>query len=199
VPAEVILRVLQHLWVTLQSMNVPMAVMGGIAVSTWKHVRATRDVDLLIGVRASDVDLMMQRLSEAGFRPKHSPAILNLGELHLVQLLYEPPDAYVDVQVDLLLAESDYHMQALGRRVPVQLPDLDIEVSVLACEDLILHKLLAGRIIDRADVAALLRANRAALDMPYLLPWAKNLNLEADLTSVWEEAFPGETPPPITP
>jgi hypothetical protein len=34
----------------------------------------------------------------------------------------------------------------------------------LACEDLIINKLLAGRAIDLADAAALIRANANALD-----------------------------------
>jgi hypothetical protein len=42
---------------------------------------------------------------------------------------------------------------------------LDIELDVLTCEDLIVHKLLAGRLVDRADAATLLRVNRADLDI----------------------------------
>ena len=38
--AELVLRVLQKLWTTLEPLRLPMAVMGGIAVSLWKHVRA---------------------------------------------------------------------------------------------------------------------------------------------------------------
>jgi hypothetical protein len=92
-------------------------------------------------------------------------------------------------------AESEYHGKALERRVPLRLPDLDVQVAVLTCEDLILHKLLAGRIIDRADAAALLRANRESLDLPYLLGWASQLNLASQLGEVWKEALPGERLP----
>ena len=53
-PANVVLR-LKHVWATLGELNVPLAVMGGIAVPAWKYARATRDVDLLVGVEAADV------------------------------------------------------------------------------------------------------------------------------------------------
>jgi hypothetical protein len=72
---------------------------------------------------------------------------------------------------------------------------LDLDLYVLACEDLILHKLLAGRLLDRVDAAMLLRANRTELDLEYLLAWTTTLSLRAELAQVWEEAFPGEAMP----
>ncbi len=95
----------------------------------------------------------------------------------------------MSVAVDLLLVHTDYHREALMRRLKVQLPELSRPVYVLACEDLILHKLSAGRIIDLADVAVLLRANRDTLDLPYLTRWAMELEVTADLVRVWKEAF----------
>ncbi len=60
-----------------------------------------------------------------------------------------------------------------------------------------MHKLLAGRLIDLADAATLLRTNRATLDLPYLLGCAAALSLEAGFTQIWKEAFPGEAIPSI--
>jgi hypothetical protein len=53
----------------------------------------------------------------------------------------------------------------------------------------------AGRLIDRADAAALLRSNRATLDLPYLLKWVKQFNLDTEWTQTWMEAIPGESVP----
>src|SRR5262245_571059 len=99
-----------------------MAVMGGIAVSFWKSVRATRDVELLIAVPETGLDPVLEALADAGFRAKWEPPVPKLGPLRIVQLLFEPPGASLEVQVDLLLADSDYHRTALRRRVPVRLP-----------------------------------------------------------------------------
>jgi hypothetical protein len=190
---EVILA-LKHVWTALESLNVPMAVMGGVALSAWKHPRATQDVDLLIGLEDKDHDFILQKLAAARFRVKRQPPILTLGRLRIVQLLYEPPGTFLDLQIDLLLADCEYQKEALGRRILVHLPDLDIPIAVLSCEDLILHKVLAGRIVDRADAAKLLRVNRVSLDVDYLRHWSKKLNLSKDLREIWEEAFPGESP-----
>ena len=193
--AELVLRVLQQVWAVLTPLQVPAAVMGGIAVSLWKHVRATQDVDLLVGVSLADEPGLVRALEAAGFRPKRQPPVIPLGDYRLLQLLYEPPGSHIDVQVDLLLVSSDYHRQALTRSVPAPLPALGITVSVLACEDLVLQKLLAGRVLDRADVGALLRANAAALDRPYLAEWARRLGVFPDLTDIWAEALPSEALP----
>jgi hypothetical protein len=190
--ADEVVRALKHVWVTLESLKLPMAVMGGIALSAWKHPRATQDVDILIGLEEQDEESVLQRLVAANIRAKRQPPIVTLGRLRMVQLLYEPPGTYLDLQIDLLLADCDYQKEALKRRHRVQLPGLDVAVAVLSCEDLILHKLLAARILDRADAAMLLRANRATLELRYLAHWSRILGLTKELAEVWDEAFPGE-------
>jgi len=51
---------------------------------------------------------------------------------------------------------------------------------------------LAGRVIDRADAAMLLRENRDTVDLDYLLGWGERLDLATDLAEIWREAFPAE-------
>jgi hypothetical protein len=128
VAAEVVLKALKHVWVSLEPMQAPMAVMGGLALAAWRHVRVTRDVDLLIGVSDGDVEPLLSPLSSARLRPKHQPPLISVGSLQILQLLYEPPGAYLDLQVDLLLAQSDYHRRALARRTPTRRAALDFDI-----------------------------------------------------------------------
>lgn len=99
----------------------------------------------------------------------------------------------MDLQIDLLLAECSYQLQALTRRVPQQLAGSPM--YVLACEDLILHKLLAGRIIDRVDCSSLIRLQRDHLDWTYLRTWSATLAVGNGLSEAWHEAFPGDELP----
>jgi hypothetical protein len=66
----------------------------------------------------------------------------------------------------------------------------------LSCEDILILKMTAGRIIDRADAAALLRLNRVGLNLAYLTRWVTQLNLGAEWNEIWSEAFPGEPSAP---
>jgi len=192
--ASAVTDALNHVWAALEPLKLPMALMGGLAAAVWKHPRNTRDVDLLVDVRDLSPDKLVEAMKRAGMRSKREPPMLSVGDQRIIQLLYQPPGTFLDIQIDVLLADSAYQKEAIKRAAPAKL-DEEIEIAVLSCEDLIIHKLLAGRIVDRADVAALLRANRAILDRAYLNGWLAQLSLRADFETIWQETFPSETLP----
>jgi hypothetical protein len=195
--AKVVLAALRHVWATLEPTGCPRALMGGLSLSFWRHVRSTQDVDLLIDLSPVGIEGILEVLQQAGIRTKRQPPVVDLGSVRIIQLLYEPKEAVLDIQIDLLLAESAFHREALARRVAARLSDADLDLFTLSCEDLLILKMTAGRIIDRADAAALLRLNRAGLDVPYLQKWVTQLNLRAEWTEVWSEAVPDESIPEI--
>jgi hypothetical protein len=195
-PGEGILITLRHTWQTLEPLNLPMAVIGGVALSAWNHVRYTRDADLLIGVDESRLEELYAAVGKAGFWPRHSPPVIQIDDQKLMQLKFTPPGRPSPFQVDLLFAGSEYQKTALARRATKRIPGLDHPVQVLRPEDLILFKLLAGRVIDRADAAMLLRENRPEIDMVYLGDWIRRLSLIDELAEIWREAFPDEPAPP---
>lgn len=194
-PGELLLKALEKTWHALTPLNLPMAVMGGIAVSIYDHARSTRDVDILIQMESRDTDQVMDVLFQAGIKPRRMPPLLHLDQQWILFLYYQPPGAFYEVKIDLLYADNEYQKQALARRELVPLPHTGTQVYILSCEDLIIHKLQAGRIIDRADCAALLRGNRATMDMTYLKTWLDQFELKSAWQEIWDEAFPGEASP----
>jgi len=192
---EAVRAVLNHVWSALAPLGHPCAVMGGLALAVWNHPRATRDVDLLIGIEPLAFHAVVEQLRAHGCRPRTNPPLNALGPSHFAQFLYTPPDEFYDVQFDLWLAESDLQKAALARRQTFSFPGADLPVDVLKSDDLILFKLVAARAIDRADAAMLLRENRDAIDFEYLIQWIMKLNLRPEFTQIWEEAFPGENCP----
>jgi hypothetical protein len=169
--------------------------MGGLALSFWERFRNTHDVDVLLGVDHEHVGAVLESLGRAGILPKKQPPVLDLGSVRIVQLLYQPPSLFMAVRIDLLLAESDFHREALARRVPAKLEGLDIEVYTVSCEDLVILKLTAGRVIDRADASELLRLNHDRLDFVHLSKWLHQLNLGVEFAEIWREAFPDKPLP----
>lgn len=77
--ANLVLQSLKHVWVTLDPLGFPLALMGGLALALWKHVRVTRDVDLLVGIESNQLDAILQELKCAGCRPKHHPPLVGIG------------------------------------------------------------------------------------------------------------------------
>ena len=74
-------------------------------------------------------------------------------------------------------------------------PAANLDVRVVSCEDLILLKLQADRLLDHADVVRLLQYNRARLDFAFLEQWLKALQLHKEWLRCWSEAFPDEPAP----
>lgn len=192
---QAVIKSLVHVWKTLESLDLEMAIMGGIAVSAWKHVRATRDVDLLIALDDSEFEPVNRALMSARVQPKLGRSGIALGPLHLHQFLFQPPGELAEVQIDLLVGASNRIRAMLARRVPLHLAAADLDVAVLSCEDLIVFKLLAGRIIDRVDVAELLRQNADSLDREYLAECSREFPIGPQLNEIWIEALPGVPPP----
>lgn len=187
-----VVETLIHTWQALAPLREPMAVMGGLALAAWRHARSTQDVDLLLGASSTPVDELVVTLEKSDVLLKASATPRSIGSIRVLQFLYEPPNSLMPVQVDLLLGELEYHQAALQRRVTFELGNPRVAIEFLSCEDLVLHKLIAGRMIDLADAAALLRANKGELDLAYLLQWASNVNVRPELQRVWQEANPGE-------
>jgi hypothetical protein len=192
---ELVLRTLKHVWSTLEPLHLPMALTGGLALSVWKHVRATRDVDLVIDLGTTEADTVLSLLLAAGLHVRRFPPVRPLAPFRLIQLSYSPPGSFVDVDVDLLISDADYPREALARRIAGRLPEWDFDLSVLQCEDVILHKLISSRLIDRVDVATLLRLNRPSLNLGYLLSHVGSLKLTGEFGEAWREAFPDEQVP----
>lgn len=194
VAAAAIIDTLRHLWCTIDQQKIPAAVVGGLALASWKHPRATRDVDVMVSLTDDQLERLVAALVNTGFRVKSEGAPIKLQHTDIVQLAYEPPDAFVDVPVDLLVVKSAYARQALQRSVTVTAESLGFEFRVLACEDLIINKLLAGRAIDLADAAALIRANANALDQQYLKDKVHQLGLTEPFGKTWADAGADERP-----
>jgi len=182
------LETLATLWSVLQREKIEAALAGGLALATWKHPRTTRDVDVLIAIELEDIQTLKQTLANANFRSKDGPTI-DFEQTQLVQFTFEPSSISIDVQVDLLVAKSQFASDAIGRSVHLNAEALGFDIRVLSCEDLILFKLLAGRIIDLADAAELLRVNSKTIDNQQLDRTAASLGVVEPLELARNEAL----------
>ncbi len=185
-----VLQALRFCWEVVNGLRIPVAVVGGLALATWKHPRATRDVDLMIDVTEEQFKSLLDELQRRGARLLHGGHRLQLGETDVVRLAIELPDSFVEIPLDLLIAKTPRAKEALARSVLISSEDFGIEVRVLTCEDLIVNKVLAGRMIDLADAATLIRENLATLDMTFLKKKLGEFDALDDFARIWKEAFP---------
>jgi hypothetical protein len=170
----------------LSARRIDYMLLGGMAVRTLSIPRPTYDLDLMVAVRVEDVGRFAGWAQEEGWL---------VGEEHLrgfvdrlrglAKLAVSIPVGERTIPVDLFVLGSEYQRAAFDRRA-LHATDLG-EVSLISAEDLLLHKLLADRPRDRADIADLL-AVTGPLDADYLRGWAARLGVEGALGRALREA-----------
>ncbi len=87
---ELVLATLRQILSLLAELKVDSAVMGGLAVAMWNHLRNTRDVDLLIGATPSTPRRLISDLVAAGLKPLKEPVVRSLGTSRVMQFRFNP-------------------------------------------------------------------------------------------------------------
>jgi hypothetical protein len=195
--SEGVLATLQAGWKALAAIDAPKAVIGGLALVAWKHARYTRDADILIAIEPGRIDELIVALTKTGFQPRHTPPLRVVDGQGIVQFIFQPADALMPFQLDLLLVSGDFQRTAVTRAVSWPIRQAEAPVRVVRPDDLIVIKLLAGRIIDRADAAMILRENRDEIDFTRLHHEVTCQGVAAEYQEIWREAFPDEVVPEL--
>lgn len=192
---EGVLATLRAGWEALSTVAAPKAVIGGLALTAWKHARYTRDADVLVALGADRVNELVTTLTAAGFHARHEPPLRMIDGQGIVQFTFQPPDALLPFQFDVLLVSGDFQKEAVDRAVPWPALTDTGSIRVVRPDDLVVIKLLAGRMIDRADAAMLLRENRDEIDFVRLHREVARQGVGAEYREIWSEAFPSEPAP----
>jgi predicted nucleotidyltransferase len=124
--------------------EVEYAIVGGYAVAFHGRVRATKDVDILLGGEPSNLERAAVALADFGAPTNVANAVRALGADE-VAYFGQPP-----MRVDLLRTIDGVSThEVIARAVTVTLDE--IEMRVIALDDLILNKRAAGRPRDIED------------------------------------------------
>jgi hypothetical protein len=171
----------------LADRRVAYALLGGFAVRALALPRPTFDLDVLVGVSEADVAPLAQAAEDAGFvvgDEFRRGFVEKLGGLSKFHVSAQFGTRFV--RIDVFVLGSEYQREVFARRQEQQDSQLG-PLSFISPEDLLLHKLLADRPRDRADVADLLLV-AGPLDMDYVRTWAGKLGLTGRLERALRDA-----------
>jgi hypothetical protein len=157
----------------LEAHGVAWVVMGAVAANRYRReVRLTGDLDLLVASHGSNgLDALEAAFESAGW-------LVRRGSLDgaLLRLRHATLGA-----VDLVLAETEYQRAAIERAVS-DVSGGGVPLRVLRIEDVLVHKLIAGRPRDLADIEDIL-AGRPELDEAYVERWVEYW----DVGELWQQ------------
>ncbi|MDA3793109.1 MAG: nucleotidyl transferase AbiEii/AbiGii toxin family protein [Elusimicrobia bacterium] len=149
--------------------KIQYVVIGGVAAQYWGEPRFTADVDIAVSAGVDNLDKFIDKISEI-FKSR----VENIKEFgNKFRVL--PVKASNGCNVDITLAIPGYESRVMERAVNFKINDK--KVRVCSAEDLIVHKALAGRPVDRQDIEGIILRQQDSLDKEYIIKW---LNIFAD-------------------
>lgn len=171
---SVLVEALSDLIAEFNRCAVEYALAGGWAYSALVEPRATTDIDLLILLEQPTRETIQGLLSPVFRSTVVHPAPMRFQGISIWRAIGIRHEQ--EVVVDLLLADSAFLRSALFRRQTV--PFGSTSVSILTLEDLILLKILAGRLQDHADLEKIeARQGDLHVDWDYVAGWKAKLGL----------------------
>lgn len=135
--------------------------------------RLTRDIDTTLGVDNSAA----ARIEKLAHTIHLVPAVPNVAEFVLRSNVLPLFDRETKIRVDLIFSFLDYERQAMTRANPVILESYPVKYASL--EDVIIHKIFAGRPRDIEDAKSIVRKN-PGFDRIYTERWLKELSRSVD-------------------
>ncbi len=156
--------------VALAQRDLPFMLIGGQAVLLHGAPRLTEDIDVTLGADLSALPKVREVCSALGLEPLPRDVAQFVRETFLLPAR----DPASGIRVDFIFSTTPYERQAIERAVGVELAGRTVPFAT--AEDLILHKLFAGRPRDEEDALSVVRRKAGELDWAYLERWAEEFS-----------------------
>lgn len=160
---------LERLAAELTRAGIPYMVIGGQAVLLYGEPRTTRDIDVTLGIGVEGYARVRDVVDRLGLR------ILAAAPEEFVRdkMVLPAAEDATGIRVDFVFSFTPYEQQAIARAVPVRIGAADVRFA--AMEDVVIHKVFAGRPRDEDDVRGMLLRN-PNYDRPYVEQWLRQFD-----------------------
>lgn len=158
----------------LDKEKIPYMIIGGQAVLLYGRPRLTRDVDITLGVDTDKFTLIERVCKKLGLK-----LLPESPEKFARQTRALPAEKVKSrIRVDFIFSFTQYESQAIGRAKEVSMDGYPVKFA--SCEDVIIHKMVAGRAVDEEDVRSILAKNKNAVDLKYIKKWLSQFSKISD-------------------
>jgi len=167
------LDVLQDVSSRLLRLRIPFMLTGSMAMYLYSSPRMTRDIDLVIEMKAGDVSRFVTEF-ETDYYVFPEDISAAVGTQRMFNIIHRESV----IKVDCIVRRNEAHdVEQFARRK--ELTIRNFQTFVISKEDLILAKLLWSRQshseIQARDIRALMQSG---YDNAYVIDWAKKLGLD---------------------
>jgi hypothetical protein len=132
-------KLLSKIGVCLDSQSLPYMIIGGQAVLLYGEPRLTRDIDITLGVKIDGLDRLLSAIHKLPLKPLPADIEAFVGETMVLPTL----DEHTGIRVDFIFSYTPFEINAIKRAKTVTI--LGQKIAFASPEDLIIHKIFAGR------------------------------------------------------
>jgi hypothetical protein len=162
-------RLLKKIALQLKGASIPYMVIGGQAVLVYGEPRLTRDIDIIMGIGVDGLDRVKKIIKAIGLK-----SLVEKEKAFVERNMVLPTlDKKSGIRVDFIFSFSPYERQAIGRARDIKLGNSIVRFASL--EDVVIHKMIAGRARDLDDVKSILLKN-PKYDLVYIKKWLKKFD-----------------------
>ncbi|TAL67336.1 MAG: hypothetical protein EPN82_15295 [Bacteroidetes bacterium] len=137
----------------LDKRNLPYMVIGGQAAMLYRSPRFTNDIDISIGINPDRLNELLKVIDEIKLKILTDNPIKFVMEKMILPTIDES-----GFRVDLILSQTQYEKDAIQRASVVDVQGIRVRYAI--AEDIIIHKIFAGREIDLEDVRMIMISNK---------------------------------------
>ncbi|MEK6590679.1 MAG: nucleotidyltransferase [Nitrospinota bacterium] len=166
-------EILSNIGACLKKYNLPYMIIGGQAVLLYGEPRLTRDIDITLGITIDHLNNILAVAKEISLKPIPE----NIESFVKQTMVLPTVDDATGIRVDFIFSYTQYELEAIRRARMVTI--MGQEVAFASPEDLIIHKIFAGRPRDLEDVKSVIIKNKD-IDIPYICNRLKEFDTLSD-------------------
>lgn len=145
--------------------KIPYMIIGGQAVLLYGTPRLTRDIDITLGIDTDKFPLIEGICRKLGLKVLPE----NPEDFTRETKVLPAEELKLRIRVDFIFSFTPYEAQAIKRTKEVVMNGYPVKFA--SCEDVIIHKIFAGRAVDEEDVKNILIKNKKSIDLEYIRRW----------------------------
>jgi len=157
-------KILANLALALDGQDIPYMIIGGQAVLLYGEPRLTRDIDVTLG---ASVDAL-PKIIGISKKLDLEPLVTDISNFVKQTMVLPTRDGATGIRVDFIFSFTPYERQAIKRAKRVSVKKTVVKFA--SPEDVVIHKIFAGRARDLDDIRSILLKN-PSINLSYIEKW----------------------------
>jgi len=157
-------KLIKRISLALKKHNIPYMIIGGQAVAVYGEPRFTRDIDITLGVDIDNIQKVKEISKTLNLSINVKEPDFFIKRTRVMPLIHRKSG----IRVDFIFSFSSYEKIAIKRNRKIKIGSAF--ANCISPEDLIIHKIIAGRARDIEDAISVI-IKRKRLNIKYIKKW----------------------------